>query len=117
MPQLDEQTLRKVRHMADAGASPEYIASCYALPVAQVMFVCGCVPPGDRGTFGSQVPNIVCTDGRRDDPCVPVSSLRTWVRPTAQRRLCSSMAEVATHRALALLDPEYEAWVEGADEA
>jgi len=113
MPKLDEQTLHKVRTMAKAGASPEYIASCFALPVEQVEFVCGIVPPGDRGTFGSQVPSITQVDGRRDDPCVPVSSLRAWI--PRHRRLKSGM-RVAAHT-LALLDPEYEAWLEGADES
>jgi hypothetical protein len=113
MTSLDEQTLHKVRHMASAGASPEYIASCYGLPVERVAFVCGLVSPGDRGTFGSRVPSIVRVDGRRDDPCVPVSSLRTW--RSSDRRLTHEHAQ-AVANALAMLDPEYEAWIEGADE-
>jgi hypothetical protein len=77
MPQLDEHTLHKVRHMASAGATPEYIAIRYGLPVEQVAFVCGLVPPGERGGYGGLVPEI--TDVERCDtgPVLPLSQCRS----------------------------------------
>jgi hypothetical protein len=73
MNRLDEQTLHKVRRMAKAGASPEYIASRYALPVEQVAFVCGKLPPGEWEGYGD-VPPVIgpeCDDG--NCPVLPFS--------------------------------------------
>ncbi len=75
MPRLDDQTLHKVRRMAAAGATSVFIAARLGIPVEQVEFVTGRVPPGEREDYGSRVPAVVEVDGRRDDPCLPFSSL------------------------------------------
>jgi len=80
MTQLDEQTLHKVRHMAAAGAPSSAIAARFAVPVEQVAFVCGRVPPGEREDYGCLVPKITEVDKRRDDPSIPFSYLPQFSR-------------------------------------
>ena len=76
MHRLDDTILHKVRRMAAAGASSPLIAARFALPVEQVEFVCGRVPPGERGCYGGMLPGITEVDERRTDPCTPFACVR-----------------------------------------